>query len=130
MGLDPKEIEGTVLKNVLEQDPIRYGWEIGTLLAKIHEKNIIHGDLTTSNMILGEKLHFIDFGLSSFSEKIEDKAVDLHLIKHALESKHHMCFEECFSEIIKAYVEYSIHAESIIKRFELVELRGRNKIEK
>jgi len=125
--LTMEEIEGKVLKTILEEQPEKYGKEIGQLLAKMHEINIIHGDLTTSNMIYGDKLYFIDFGLSSFSDRIEDKAVDLHLIKHALESKHHTCFEACFNQILKTYAEYSIHAEIIIKRLELVELRGRNK---
>ncbi len=65
--------------------------EIGNLIGKMHNQNIIHGDLTTSNMIVNsneKKIYFIDFGLSFFSEKIEDKAVDLHLLKRALESKH------------------------------------------
>src|SRR4030042_1167648 len=56
--------------------------------AKIIQKlsHIINGDLTTSNMILNpdNKLYFIDFGLSFHSNKIEDKAVDLHLLKQAL----------------------------------------------
>ncbi|MEM4259146.1 MAG: KEOPS complex kinase/ATPase Bud32 [Candidatus Pacearchaeota archaeon] len=62
---------------------------IGENIAKLHDANIIHGDLTTSNMILkDDKVYFIDFGLGFESKKIEDKAVDLHLIKQALEAKH------------------------------------------
>ena len=39
---------------------------IGENIAKLHNEGIIHGDLTTSNMIWAEKekkLYFIDFGL-------------------------------------------------------------------
>src|SRR3989338_6220467 len=55
---------------------------------EIYNNNIIHHDLTTSNMISKkDKIFFIDFGLSFFSTKIEDRAVDLHLLKEALESK-------------------------------------------
>ena len=63
--------------------------ELGKSIAKIHNQDIIHGDLTTSNMILKDKeLYLIDFGLGFHSRKIEDKAVDLHLLKQALEAKH------------------------------------------
>ncbi len=122
-----EKITGTVLKEVLEEDPEGFGTQIGKLLAQLHDMDIVHGDLTTSNMILGDTLHFIDFGLSSFSKRIEDKAVDLHLIQHALESKHHTCFKTCFTALLEAYAAYSIHAKSVIKRLEIVELRGRNK---
>lgn len=62
---------------------------IGKQIAKLHDNNIIHGDLTTSNMILNPPiLYFIDFGLSYISARIEDKAVDIHLIKEAFEAKH------------------------------------------
>src|SRR3989344_5737828 len=65
--------------------------QIGESAAKLHDAGIIHGDLTTSNMILEEnsgKLYFIDFGLGFNSDRVEDKAVDLHLLRQALEAKH------------------------------------------
>ena len=63
--------------------------QIGKSLSKIHDSGIIHGDLTTSNMILkNTKVYFIDFGLGFHSNRIEDKATDIHLIKEALEDKH------------------------------------------
>ena len=43
------------------------------------------------------KVYFIDFGLGFFSNKTEDKAVDLHLLKQALESKHYQIFENDIS---------------------------------
>ena len=55
--------------------------EIGKLVAVLHNNDIIHGDLTTSNILFKDKLHFIDFGLSFFSRRVEDKAVDIHLFK-------------------------------------------------
>src|SRR3989338_2921173 len=87
--------------------------EIGSSVAKLHKENIIHGDLTTSNMILVEaqqrhplgkaqqessqmgkdKIFFIDFGLGYISSKTEDKAIDLHLLKHSLEAKHFQNYE-------------------------------------
>jgi TP53 regulating kinase-like protein len=73
-------------------------------------------------MILKDKIYFIDFGLSFVSKKLEDKAVDLHLFRQALESRHHRIWEKCFSEFSKAYGD-----KAVLKRLEIVEARGRNK---
>jgi Kae1-associated kinase Bud32 len=102
--------------------------KIGAILAQMHALDITHGDLTTSNMIWDEeKIWLIDFGLSQVSLRIEDKAVDLHLLKHALESYHHDCFEEAFDLIIKTYSENLTNSVEILERLEIVEKRGRNK---
>ncbi|HLD83821.1 MAG TPA: KEOPS complex kinase/ATPase Bud32 [archaeon] len=59
--------------------------QIGEALGKLHQAGIIHGDLTTSNMLLAEgKLYIIDFGLSFFSQRDEDKASDLYLLRENL----------------------------------------------
>ena len=49
------------------------------------------------------KVYFIDFGLGFESKKIEDKAVDLHLIKQALEAKHFNNYEKFFQAVLKGY---------------------------
>jgi tRNA A-37 threonylcarbamoyl transferase component Bud32 len=132
--------------------------EIGSSLAILHDAGIIHGDLTTSNMILSNspasanlklisspqpaspphsntsglninnssKVFFIDFGLGFHSNRIEDKAVDLHLIKQALEAKHPTIYKEAFSSILKGYKK-SENYEKTIKQLEKVEKRGRYK---
>ncbi len=101
--------------------------EIGENIAKLHDANIIHGDLTTSNMILkDDKVYFIDFGLGFESKKIEDKAVDLHLIKQALEAKHFNNYEKFFKAILEGY-KTSKHHEATIHRLNAVEKRGRYK---
>ena len=80
--------------------------------------------MTTSNIILrGGKPYFIDFGLGFISAKMEDKAVDLHLLKQALFSKHHEIAEGCFDEILKNYEP----SKEFLERFEKVEGRGRYK---
>ena len=100
--------------------------KISENISKMHELDIIHGDLTTSNMIYkNNKVYFIDFGLSFHSKKIEDKAVDLHLLKQALESKHYTIAEKCFSVIIKNY-KTQAH-EKILEQLKKVESRGRYK---
>lgn len=105
--------------------------EIGRCVGVMHKNNIVHGDLTTSNMILGSgnKVYFVDFGLSLFSNKDEDKAVDLHLFRQALNSSHSRISAECFAAAIKAYKEAnSENWKPVLNRLEKVEERGRNKL--
>lgn len=100
--------------------------EIGKSIANLHKTDIIHGDLTTSNMILKkEEIFFIDFGLGYISNKMEDKAVDLHLLKQALEAKHFQNWEILFHEFQKSYSENNAEAKGIFERLTAVERRGR-----
>jgi TP53 regulating kinase-like protein len=99
--------------------------KIGEIVEKIHNKNIIHGDLTTSNIIYNKEIYLIDFGLSFYSKRIEDKAVDIHLLRRALESKHFQNWGKLFKHIINNYNPKK--KEEIIKRLEKVEKRGRYK---
>ena len=101
--------------------------EMGRHIAELHARDIIHGDLTTSNMILKEgKLYFIDFGLSFISLKPEDKAVDLHVLHQALEGRHARIAEDCFGWIMEGYQSYP-GAALVIERLAHVEKRGRYK---
>ena len=114
------------LNSYSEKKQFQVMQQLGTQVAKLHQNNIIHGDLTTSNTILSDKKIFlIDFGLGFISTKIEDKAVDLHLIKQALEAKHFQNHEELFKNFIKKYK----HEDSIkiLERLKIVEKRGRYK---
>jgi len=78
-------------------------------------------------MILQEdKIFFIDFGLGYFNGKYEDKAVDIHLLKQALEAKHFKHWEALFNEFVKGYKKYS-EAEKVFQRLKAVEKRGRYK---
>jgi TP53 regulating kinase-like protein len=65
---------------------------MGAIIATIHENNLVHGDLTTSNIMLrqsdSQKIVMIDFGLSYFSTLVEDKAVDLYVMERAFLSTH------------------------------------------
>lgn len=132
MKLVMEFVEGDTLRDVLDEMPKHKRLEIceqlGKSIALLHDANIIHGDLTTSNFILNEgKLYFIDFGLGFFSTKVEDKAVDLHLLRQALESKHYRHFEESFEAVIEGYRKTSLNANSVLERFIAVEKRGRYK---
>jgi TP53 regulating kinase and related kinases len=123
-------IPGNKLKDVL--DEVNGYQELATSIGKnvglLHKNNIIHGDLTTSNMILEEnKLSFIDFGLSSFSDKVEDKAVDLFLLDRALGSTHYDKYPAIFDFVLNGYKESCPEAKEVLSRFESVKKRGRNK---
>jgi len=121
--IEMEYIKGEKVRDVLENvDYKELSKEIAKKIKLLHDNGIVHGDLTTSNMIFNSKLYFIDFGLSFHSTKVEDKAVDLHLLRQALESKHHTVWEECFEIIKKEYND-----DEVLKRLDVVEKRGRNK---
>ncbi|PIN74116.1 Kae1-associated kinase Bud32 [Candidatus Woesearchaeota archaeon CG10_big_fil_rev_8_21_14_0_10_45_16] len=124
-------VPGEKLKDVLLRGDEcgRFAQEMGEKIGKLHAENIIHGDLTTSNLILHEQtkeLNFIDFGLSSFSDKIEDKAVDLFLLERSLQSTHYDK-PEMFEKIVESYRESSPQAAEVLERLQAVQKRGRNK---
>ncbi len=128
MEIEMDFITGPMLKEVLHANHIAFGREIGKKIGILHANGIIHSDLTTSNMIhYNNEVHFIDFGLSFISTKAEDKAVDLHLLDRALESRHHEIHKECISAVIEGYKEGNPDWQDVLKRLEKVEKRGRNK---
>jgi TP53 regulating kinase-like protein len=120
-------IKGKKLSDELDKMPEKEAFKvcklIGQEVAKLHNSGIIHGDLTTSNMILkNNKVFLIDFGLGFHSVHVEDKAVDIHLLKEALQSKHFRNWEKYFQEFIKGYKN-----EQVLRQLEKVEKRGRYK---
>lgn len=106
-------------------------FETGKAIGKLHKENIIHGDLTTSNMIYvsdNKKIFIIDFGLGYFNGKYEDKGVDLHLLKQALEAKHFKNWEILFNEFEVGYRSIEPkEAEKVFDRMKAIEKRGRYK---
>ena len=126
-SIEMEYIDGEKLSDNLEKlDYKKIAEMIGNTIAKIHDNDIIHGDLTTSNMILkDDKVFFIDFGLAFHSHKIEDKAVDLHLLKHALEARHFLIAEECIKIILENYKPERY--KDILLQLKKVESRGRYK---
>ncbi len=79
-------IKGPALKEVIDEEKTR---KAGVLVGKLHSGGIIHGDLTTSNMLVhGEKIYLIDFGLSFWDEMLESRGVDVHVFYQTLVSSH------------------------------------------
>jgi len=99
---------------------------IGRNVARLHNANIVHGDLTTSNMILkNDKVYFIDFGLGEFSSEIERRGVDLHLLMEAFSSAHPE-YPDLFNYVMEGYRSiYEGNAREIEKKIEEIIRRGR-----
>ncbi len=102
--------------------------QIGYSIGKLHKNDIIHGDLTTSNMILQrgtERIFFIDFGLGGYSRRIEDKGVDLKLLYDAIKAAHYKILKLCWGNILEGYKKEYKNAEEVIKKIEDIEGRTR-----
>ncbi|KAK2874617.1 hypothetical protein QQF64_003444 [Cirrhinus molitorella] len=107
--------------------------KIGQILAQMHDEDVIHGDLTTSNMLLVSgtddqniKLVLIDFGLSYISALPEDKGVDLYVLEKAFLSTHPKT-ETLFERLLKSYTASSKKSSAVIKKLDEVRLRGRKR---
>lgn len=131
-----KYIKGEKLKDALKSmsknQKIKIMKEIGKFIAILHKNGHIHGDITTSNMLMTgtQDLFIIDFGLHDYSDQIEDKSTDLHLFKRVLISSHGSDFNICFKAFLEGYRDgYSPQkmkeCEGIIKNISIIETRGR-----
>ena len=123
-------VEGILVKdffNEAKKEEIeKVSFEIGRMIGKLHSFNIVHGDLTTSNMILKDsKIYFIDFGLGEFSNRIEDKAVDLRLLKDAINATHSKILDLCWDNILKGYKKEYKNAKEVLIQLEKIRKRVR-----
>jgi Kae1-associated kinase Bud32 len=123
-------VEGIRIKELLnsadEKAITKACLQIGRLIGKLHSAGIVHGDLTTSNMILkDDEIYFIDFGLGESSKKIEDQGVDINLLKEALQSAHFKILKTCWDNILKGYRQEYKNAEQVIKKVDEIENRAR-----
>jgi len=103
--------------------------KVGCTLADMHNVDCIHGDLTTSNMLLKtgfENIVLIDFGLSFISALTEDKGVDLYVLERAFLSTHPNT-EQLFKVVLENYGKKANKADEIIKKLDEVRLRGRKR---
>jgi len=125
-------IEGKQVKLVLDRlnqaERRRLCQLIGRQIARLHRAGMVHGDLTTSNMILTRegKVFFVDFGLGEYNPSLEARGVDLHLLKRALQSIHFRITDEAYRAVLAGYRrEFGKGAEEVIERVEEIERRGR-----
>jgi TP53 regulating kinase and related kinases len=124
-GQQLKQVLNTVSKDKRKDLCVK----IGKSTAKLHKHGLIHGDLTTSNMILtpDDRIFFVDFGLGEKNIETEAKGVDLHLLKRALQSTHYMFWEECFQNVLCGYTSILgvEAAEKVYEKIKEIERRGR-----
>ena len=102
--------------------------ELGRDAGQLHSSGITHGDLTTANMIVrGAGLVFIDFGLASHSERLEDHAVDLRLIKETLAGAHPAVAAAAMANVLAGYSqEVGVRrAAQVVGQLRRIERRGR-----
>ena len=113
-----EEIDGVMVKDVIDED---LSFRIGEEISKLHSYDIIHGDITSSNIMLqDDNLVFIDFGLGRYSQLKEDKAVDLLVLKKSLQSIDYNLAVKYFDCMLDGYGD-----KSILNVISDIESRGR-----
>lgn len=124
-----QQIPAEPIKEHLEKDISSKFFKLGIEIALLHNNNLIHGDLTTSNIFIDNQgdIWLIDFGLGFISTNIEDRAVDNLVLKHILESSHPTIAEVAWKAFLNGYKEKYISFKEIEKRMNVVELRVRYK---
>jgi len=101
-------------------------FDIGKFVSTLHLFNIIHGDVTPSNFIVNRKITMIDMGLSFYSTRKEDKAMDIRLFKEILKSTYHSSYSEFFETFLDGYRSInSKELEKILKRVDEIDTRKR-----
>lgn len=115
-----------LLQTVPKTERLRLYTRMGDTIARLHAAGIIHGDLTTSNMILvQDRLCLIDFGLGSLSAAIEDQAVDLSVLYETLLSTRPAERDEAWTNILNAYRQQYSQSPAVLKRLDAIKKRRR-----
>lgn len=116
-----ERIQGEPVKKIMNEDVSR---KIGEMVAILHSKGIIHGDITPMNLIkCGDKIYFIDFGLAFIEDRIEPKGVDVHVYFESLRASFDN-WKELRNAFIEGYLSYE-KAKDVLNRVEEIEERGR-----
>jgi len=126
------DVEDFKLKmQYIEGVPIKYlitpeiSEKVGELVGKLHSSGIVHGDLTTSNLLLaGERLYLLDFGLAYFDKGLEARGVDVHVLFQTFESTHG-AHEALIKAFKKGYQRIFIDSADVLKRVEEIKKRAR-----
>ena len=122
-------VRGTRLKDVVAGDRgTEVFHEFGRNVGLLHRAGIMHGDLTTANVVRRDgALVFIDFGLSIRTERLEDHAVDLRLIKETLLGVHPQVAIAAMESIRRGYAEVlgAARSKAAFRQLQGIERRGR-----
>ncbi len=117
-----EHLEGEKLKDVITPE---LSERVGEMVGRLHRGGIIHGDLTTSNMILHKgRICLIDFGLSFYESSVEAQGVDVHVYFQTIESSHDRP-EELIESFKAGYARTNPQAEAVQKRVLEIKARGR-----
>jgi len=130
-------VEGCRLREFLEDAGkvarVRFCSKLGEAVGRLHNSGIIHGDLTTSNVIVKEsRIYLIDFGLAEYSKELEKRGVDLLLGQRVFYSTHYAYGASCYGAFLEGYKEQigQSVAEQIEERVKEIAQRGRYAIER
>ena len=125
-------VQGPRLKEAAEGGSRRavfgYFEQLGSSLARLHRAELMHGDMTTANVIIRNgALVFIDFGLSVHSSRLEDHAVDLRLIKETLTGAHSAIAVKAMEAVMRGYESISgtSRMKAVYGQLRTIERRGR-----
>jgi len=124
-------IPGTPLKKMIPDMDVasikQYFSTIGDRVGRLHKGGIVHGDLTTSNMIVKDgNVFFIDFGLGEYTLDLEARGVDIHLMRRTLESSHHEVSKIAYNSFISGYSGVmGGETEEVLRRVSEIRRRGR-----
>lgn len=124
-----EEVKGMRVKDALENLSLEEAEEIcrkiGEIAATMHMSDIVHGDLTTSNMLLDrDRIVVIDFSLGSRTSELEDKGVDMHLLEEAFHSAHYRR-SQLYDAVKDSYVRTYPGGADVLKKVKEIEKRGR-----
>jgi Kae1-associated kinase Bud32 len=98
---------------------------VGEYIGCLHSNDIVHGDLTTSNMLVeNDRIYFIDFSLGEWSSELESKGVDLHVLMEAYESTHPELLDD-FEHVMNGYKSKFKDASAVESKIQEIISRGR-----
>ncbi|MCU4139293.1 MAG: tRNA A-37 threonylcarbamoyl transferase component Bud32 [Methanophagales archaeon] len=119
-----ERIKGRLARDALNEE---LSEKIGEMMAKLHKAGIIHGDLTTSNVIIGDdnRIYLIDFGLSFYDSSTEARGVDVHVFFQCLRASHTERESELKRAFVRGYKRFFADADAVLRRAEEIERRGR-----
>ncbi len=121
-------IDGPTVKDVLQkrlEDPRAVARAIGRVAGTLHANGVVHGDLTTSNMLWRDgTVYLIDLSMGEKTGSLEAQGVDLRLLKEAWTSAHYEVLD-LFDEVLAAYRASYPRAEAAIAKLREIEERGR-----
>lgn len=115
----------------------------GEGVGRLHEAGIIHGDLTTSNILVKGaqgrrgagaprrfselRIYFIDFGLGEVSDSVEKRGVDIRVFKESINATKPKKLDALMKAFWNGYKKKCEDWEQVQERLEKIEKRGRYK---